>query len=245
MRSLEGDALTGPRLAGLAALTAVTLTLVSVGWAACGRQPIAERLGLRPGRAGVGVQLLLAIGLLGLSFGLDQLINLLGLRPASHLAQYDTAVAGTPESDWPWLLLGLCVAPGIGEEIFFRGLLQRGLAPWLGRGGALFAAAAIFGAFHADVVHGTGAFFLGLYLGAVAVLTGGTRAAITCHLLNNLAAVLGVALPAQALPAPLVAVALGLASAGLALFGADRILRWGGASGGRLPLQGPSRPADP
>lgn len=204
----------GIQLAALAGLTAAFLTFLSVGWAAVGRRPIGERLGLAPGRAGVGVILLLAVGLLGLSHAIDQLINVLGLRAMSHLQQYDAAVVGAPQIAWPWMLLGLGIAPGIGEEIFFRGLLQRGLIPWLGRGLGVVTTAALFGSFHGDLVHGVGAFGLGLYLGAVALITAGTRAPVACHILNNLAAVAGVALPAQqSVPPAILALGAGLLAA--------------------------------
>lgn len=222
---LPQDLTPGLRLAALAGGTATLLTLVAFAWAAYGRRPVAERLGLRRGRAGMAVVLLLVLGLLGLSHALDQLIEVLELRTSSQLAQYDAAIFGEPTSSWPWMLLGLGIAPGIGEEIFFRGLLQRGFRPWLGRMGALLAAASIFGAFHGDPVHAVGAFFLGLYLGCVAEISGGTRAAISCHVLNNVAAVgLGALLPLEALPAGPLAVGGGAAVAGLALYAAWRLV---------------------
>jgi membrane protease YdiL (CAAX protease family) len=171
------------------------------------------------------VVVVLTIGLLALSHALDQLINVLDLRATSNLARLDRAVAGEPESSWIWMLLGLALAPGIGEEIFFRGLVQRGLGPWLGRAGALLATSAAFGAIHRDPVHSAGAFFLGLYLGLVADRTGGTRAAIGCHVLNNMAAVAGVALPPQQAVHPLVLAAVGLALAAGALAITGRWLR--------------------
>lgn len=213
------------RLAALAALTASLLLLVSVGWAACGRRPIAERLGMQPGLAGPGVVLLLAAGLLGLSHALDRLVHLLDLHDVSQLAHYDAAIVAAPEAAWPWLLLGLAVAPGIGEEIFFRGLVQRGLGRWLGRAGAIVTAAAAFAIVHGDPVHAAGAFGLGLYLGSIAETTGGTRAAIACHVVNNLAAVGGLALPHEWPAPPGTSAAAGFVLAVAALWGARRILR--------------------
>jgi membrane protease YdiL (CAAX protease family) len=214
----------GLLLAAQAAGTAALLCLLAVGGAALGTQPVALRLGLRRGSARPAVVLLLAVGLLGLSLALDQAIDLFDLRSGSQLTQYDAAVAAEPWSAWPWMLLGLGVAPGIGEELFFRGLLQRGLHRWMGRAGAVVVAAAIFGAFHGELVHATGAFFLGVYLGTAAELTGGTRAPIACHVANNLAAVAGVALPERGLAPPLALVAAGISVAALALYLANRQL---------------------
>ncbi len=212
------------RLALLAALTAALLTSAAVAWAACSAASVTARLGLLPGRAGAGALALLAAGLLALSHGLDQTLSLLGLRETSQLIEYDVAVASAPQAAWPWLLLGLAAAPGIGEEIFFRGLVQRGLVPRLGRSGAVVAASAVFGALHGDPVHAGGAFVLGLYLGAVAEISGSTRAAIACHVINNLAAVGGIALPEErAMPSWLVAAA-GIGAAALALDAGRRLL---------------------
>lgn len=229
----------GLLLAAQAAGTSLLLTLVAVGWAALGRKPVRERLGLGPGRAGPGLVLLLAVGLLGLSHALDRGIELFDLRKLSHLTQVDAAVSSAFADSGIWLFLGLALAPGFGEEIFFRGCVQRGLVPWLGRLGALTASAAIFGAFHGDLVHGVGAAFLGLYLGAVADLSGGTRAAIACHVLNNVGAVGGMALPAPTGIASEWLAAGGLAVAGGALVIASRRLR------PPAPLQTAAPPADP
>lgn len=229
----------GLQLAAQAAGTSALLTLVAVFWAALGTRPVVERLGLGRARASAGLVLLLALGLLGLSHALDQLIHRFDLRDASHLARLDAAIGGEPQSSWTWMLLGLGLAPGFGEEIFFRGCVQRGLHRRLRRGGAVAVTAVLFGAFHGDWVHAGGAFVLGLYLGAIAEIGGGTRPAIACHVLNNLAAVAGMAVPlAPLLPAEWLAT-LGLAVAGLALVAAARRLRIDGA------LQGSVPPADP
>ena len=207
----------GLLLAAQAAGTSTLLTLVSVLWAALGTRPVVERLGLGPGRAGIGLVLLLALGLLGLSHAVDRLIHLLDLRSASHLARLDAAIGGDLERSWTWILLGLGLFPGFGEEIFFRGCVQRGLHRWLGRLGAIVLTSLFFGAFHGDWVHGVGAFFLGLYLGTVAELCGGTRPAIACHVLNNLGAVGGMALPLVPDLRPELLAALGIGLAALAL----------------------------
>jgi hypothetical protein len=67
---------------------------------------------------------------------------------------------------------------------------------------------------HAEAIHGIFAAGLGLYLGSAAWLAGSVRAAIVCHLVNNLA---GVALSALApeLPlSPAAAVVAGLTVSG-------------------------------
>lgn len=67
----------------------------------------------------------------------------------------------------PWHELALISAlAGWGEEWLFRGVLQRGLAPYLGPAGACLAAGALFGLMHAvSTLYAVLAAAIGLYLG--------------------------------------------------------------------------------
>ena len=86
--------------------------------------------------------------------------------------------------------MALALLPGVTEELLFRGALQRPLVSRLGRRAGIGLAAALFGLAHLDPVQGPAAFCLGLYLGSVAELAGSLRAAIFCHVANNLGSVL-------------------------------------------------------
>ncbi len=85
-----------------------------------------------------------------------------------------------------WLVfVGGCLLPGLGEEIYCRGLLSRGLVARYGViGGTLFAAG-LFGAMHIEPVQATGAFALGLGLQFVYLSTKSLLAPIVMHTLNN------------------------------------------------------------
>ena len=83
------------------------------------------------------------------------------------------------------LLLGIAVAPGVAEELLCRGLFQRALQRRYGGSVAVLGSAVIFGAIHLDLAQGMLAFVLGLYLGAMALATGSSRAGIFAHILNN------------------------------------------------------------
>lgn len=227
MQALPRDLSPGLQLALAASLTQVLLLLAAVGWAALGSEPVPRRLGLAPGRVGVGGTLVLALGLVGVSHAADRLLQTLGLRELSHLVQVDAAISGEPALSWIPMLLGLALLPGFGEEIFFRGLLQRGFARRVGQPLAIALAALLFALFHGDLVHGAGALFLGLYLGAVAAVSGGTRSPIACHVLNNVAAVAGIAFPMPGLQStpPLLSTLLGVILAAAALAGVSLRLR--------------------
>jgi membrane protease YdiL (CAAX protease family) len=132
---------------------------------------------------------LLMLGILTLSFAADASLRHRGLREQGTLKTLDRTVSGArgPTLLASSLLLG--VAPAIGEELFFRGLIQRGLEARFGPGLAIPLASLMFAAIHGDAVHALVALVIGLYLGAVAHLSGGIRAAILCHAANNLVAV--------------------------------------------------------
>jgi len=152
---------------------------------------LSERLRLGPGRLGsarLGVAL---VGFLALSNGVHRAIVWLALFEGTTLAQIDQVVreASPIHPLLVWVAIGL--APALGEELLFRGLLLRWLALRLAGPGAVLGSAALFGIAHLDPVHGAAAFLLGAYLGALAWRAGSVRAAMLCHGVNNMLAVLG------------------------------------------------------
>jgi membrane protease YdiL (CAAX protease family) len=184
---------------------------------------VSSRLGLGPGRLRASSVAVLAGGLLALSFALSALLGALELRDVGALGEVNRIVRATRGPSLALALLAMGLAPGIAEELLFRGLVQRSLARQLGPPIGILGGAALFALAHADPVQSSAAFLLGLYLGAVAQLAGSIRAAIACHVVNNLVATSvawleGVPLPGdlQALPtAAYLAIGLGLAMGSL------------------------------
>ena len=163
--------------------------LAAAGVAAIGGSP-ARRLGLARSTLRPFAWALLPIGVLLLSHGTDSVIRLFDLREASALQRIDDALR-SPERPALWLmLLSLAVAPGIAEELLFRGLIQRWLTLRLGPVPAIGLASVLFALAHADPVHAAGTVVLGLYLGTVSQVSGSVLPAIVCHVVNNLAALL-------------------------------------------------------
>jgi len=219
--------LQGPLLFALLAVAGARL-LPGDSWRA--------QLGLGRGRLGAVRGALALLGFLALSHALHAGVVWLGLLEGTTLAEIDRTAReqGAVHPGWLWLAFGL--APALGEELLFRGLLQRLLARRWPVSVAVFGSAAVFGAAHLDLVQGGAAFLLGSYLGAVAARAGSLRPAILAHAVNNslaLADSLGLlpALPTPSSPAALAA-ALTLAGACLALS-----LR-------TAPLQAAGRPSD-
>jgi membrane protease YdiL (CAAX protease family) len=174
-------------------------------------EPFSVRLGLRVGRLRARSLALLILGALALSHGLDALLDLSGLRDESALAGLAETLHGA-RGDALWLaLIGLAIAPGIAEELLCRGFLQRGLQQRLGAPAAIGISALAFGALHLEPIHALFAAVLGLYLGVAAYWADSTRAAIGCHLVNNLVSVGLMVMFGHAQPAPALSVPLSLA----------------------------------
>jgi membrane protease YdiL (CAAX protease family) len=78
---------------------------------------------------------------------------------------------------------GALAAP-VCEELLFRGLVMRGLAPF-GPHAAVWVSAALFGIFHMDPVRFVPTMALGVVYGYLAAGTGSVRPAMVAHGLNN------------------------------------------------------------
>ncbi len=172
--------------------SAASLALVAIAAASLGREPIAQRLGLGAGCLSPARVALAAVGLVGLSHAAESLLHLSGAS-SPGLARFDDALAGLSLSRIGFPLAALALGSALGEELFFRGLLQRGLAPVLGRSAAIAGVALAFGVAHGDLAHGAAATLLGLYLGVLAWASGSIRAPIAAHVLNNAVALFEVA----------------------------------------------------
>lgn len=174
----------------------IWILLALLGAALSRSHSLGDRLGLGRGALPISTSLVLVVGFIALSSGLHQWLVSAELRYTGALGEIDAVVreARARPPSFLLALLALGLAPGFGEEVFFRGLLQRGLTLRLGARWGVLLAAAIFGLAHFDPVHSSLAFVLGAYLGVVTQLAGCIRTAIVCHLLNNTLGILAPAL---------------------------------------------------
>ncbi len=192
----------------------VFLAALAVGLALPSGNP-SRRLGLGRGRLDARSLALLALGTVALSHASSAVLQVTGLYDASALAELDQALAEARGRSLGFLVLGLVLAPALAEELFCRGLVQRGLERRLGPGLAIALASLFFGALHLDPIHAAAAALLGAYLGAIAWLAGSVRASIVCHAANNSAAlVLGSVVDVGG---ALVSIPIGLVVAAVAL----------------------------
>jgi membrane protease YdiL (CAAX protease family) len=185
-----------------------------------------ERLGLVRGRLSAYGLLLAAVGTLALSGALQFAVDALALAPGTSLERLDELVRSAAPRRAGLALLAFCIAPSLGEELLFRGALQRSLERAMGGWCVPFAALA-FGALHFDLVHSPAAFVLGCALGAVARSSRSTWTAIASHFANNCAASLPQLGLSEALPSPgsWLGAAVWLAASGVLLAAAAREFR--------------------
>lgn len=200
-------------LAGLAAQGLFACT--ALGGTLLAGTGLRRGLALGPPRLSAAELLALAAGFVCTSHALSVALSLAGLRETGTLAELDRIVAAAHGPSRGLALVAIGVAPALGEELLFRGLVQQRALPRLGRLGAVLASSLAFGVLHLDPVQSPAAFVLGLYLGAAALLGASVWAASLCHGANNALAVLvpqlALAVPAGSEPA----LAGALAAAGL------------------------------
>jgi membrane protease YdiL (CAAX protease family) len=199
--------------------SAIVLALAACAFGVFARDPLRVRLGLVRGDLDAGRIALAALGLVALSHVAEAVIELAGFSTAG-LVRFDDALAGLHVEDVLFPLVALAFASAFGEELFFRGLLQRGMAARFGTAPAIVLASLAFGAAHGDWTHGGATAVLGTYLGVVAACAGSIRPAIAAHAANNAVALVEKAFelegPSGPIATPLtVAVGVALAAVGL------------------------------
>ena len=182
------------------------------------RRPTRETLGLAPSRLRARQTLWLAASTLGLSHALYTVLELSGWSDASSLGALGEQLDGASLPALGLGVLGLALAPSLGEELLCRGLLQRTLLQHTGPGWAIAISSGTFAALHPDPVHAIFAAPLGVQLGLAAYVGNSTRTSMICHLANNTVAI-GLAAAGGLIPEGSPA----SAALGLAIWGAG----WG------------------
>ncbi len=180
--------------------------------------PAAAAMGLGPGRLGIARIAVACVGVILMGSAGHVALSVLALRDSGTLGAIDDSIraAAGPSRVLAFVAVGL--APGICEEVFFRGTIQHGLARRLPAAAAIVLAALLFGLAHGDLVHGAAAAVLGVYLGVVTWAAGSVRPAIAAHMANNLMGLAAASLPVLRIQ-PSYAIAAGLAAVALGCLG--------------------------
>jgi len=127
----------------------------------------------------------------GLTHLQDLAMRLLGLKEGAD-AQARLIKEGIEQAQESGIALTMAtfvVVPPFCEEVFFRGILYRGLANRFGIAVGLGGTSLLFAAFHPLDVQKFLMIFVGAYFGLLVYLTGSLWAGILAHAVNNLAVI--------------------------------------------------------
>jgi len=89
------------------------------------------------------------------------------------------------KAPWPLVIIAGCLLPGVGEEMFFRGFLGRGLVARMGLAWGTAWCAFLFAAIHLDPTQASGILVIGVALQLVLAASRSLWIPILVHALNN------------------------------------------------------------
>ena len=148
-----------------------------------------KKIGLERGKPGsIVAGMTLGLSLFFLAEGLSHLAN-----QFFQTNQYEGQVQKM-FAPWPWwagvLVIGL--GPALGEEIFCRGFLGRGLVSRLGRVRGVLLTSLLFGIMHIAPAQALYAAILGILLHWLVLITGTLHGSMAAHFVNNSITMLSV-----------------------------------------------------
>jgi len=179
----------------LGSLLATMIVFASVALMGALVSPVPWRKRLRlQGMGASPLAVLVALcGILAVGLVLDALDTLEALPHSPVLEMLGGFVAElSGPTLWAAVLI-IGISPGIAEELLFRGYIQTRLSKRWGPGWAILATSLLFGLNHWDLVQGTFAVAIGIYLGYLTERTGTLWPAMFCHAANNALATLAAA----------------------------------------------------
>ncbi len=169
-------------IAGLPTQLTILLTALSAAWLS--PQPVLQRLGLNAPRAAAWQTIAWVVGAIVpflVGMGAAHLLALV-IPPDPTVAQlYENMHWGIAA---PFILF-IAIAPGICEELFFRGYLQRRLTRRWGMWIGVLVSSVLFGVMHIMPHTVVFAFILGIWLGLMAWRTDSIWPSAVCHALVN------------------------------------------------------------
>jgi len=159
----------------------VVMSVITVIWCVRERQLILPQL--RP--AGVRWYLLapvLAVGtFLFAVTAIEGMHRLFGLEKLGYLDSFRKAHLG-----WFWIILSVCVQPGVIEELAFRGAILSSLGRALSSREAMFVSALMFGILHLSVPSMPHLFLIGVILAWLRYRSGSLLPGMLMHFTHNL-----------------------------------------------------------
>ena len=173
-----------------AGVSSGVLAAVALVTARLQTRDVLVRLRLAPTRASAAGLVATIVGMAGLSLACGAASDLLGERGQGAMGMISHALERPTPGRLMVAIATIAIAPGVAEEMFFRGMVQTTLTSRAGRWPSIIVTALGFGLMHLDPRQGVVAFVAGLFLGWVSERFGGIRPSMAAHICNNGAFVL-------------------------------------------------------
>lgn len=148
-------------------------------------QPIVRRLRLGRPQTTPQVMVVALVGTFGIQMAFVAASALGWVPESAVLERVGEIVSGIRGTTVFFAILAIGVAPGIGEELLFRGYVQTRLSERFGPVLAVILTAVAFGSMHLDLSQGIFALAMAAYLGMLTEKVGSILPAIICHAMNN------------------------------------------------------------
>jgi len=166
-------------------ITSLILAAVAIGGALLSPVPLRERLNLhRPHITWFGMLLAIA-GTLAVGT-IFTAIDGFGVLPKSEtLTEIGEFIEESTPIGFLFSILMIGLAPGLDEELMFRGYMQTRLVERWGAAVGILITSILFGVLHLDLVQGAFAAGMGLLLGYLTLRVRSIVPAMICHAVNN------------------------------------------------------------
>ena len=182
-------AMTGPAMLTVqVVLTCGMLTLLAL--AGVRLRKVGAREAMRLARPGPAVLVVAGLGVIPFGIVIDETLFLLhtalpGVFDSSGLSSFVESFAAFSTGGFVVATIAVTVGPALGEELFFRGLVLRAARSDVPAWAAVAISSFLFGVLHLDMLQGTGAAMIGVYLGFAVLVTESIWPAIVAHGVNN------------------------------------------------------------
>jgi membrane protease YdiL (CAAX protease family) len=176
----------------LALLASGQLAFLVVSLASAAMSPMGIKHRLQAGKSRLPIwgYLILPAGMFAIGMLSDAAVKILHIEVGGTLQMLDKTFSELSGSQLALSLFIAAVAPGVAEELLFRGYIQSRLTARWGAIVSILISALLFGLAHFDKLQSPMTFVMGLYLGLIAYRSGSIRPTMWCHAINNGGAVL-------------------------------------------------------
>ena len=170
----------------------LTFLFFGVALAVFSNSTFRNRLGLRKGRGSLGTWLVYIAATPAVGIAISMIMNLLIDQESTNMQMVEDMIEAQKGSKLLIAIALIAIAPGICEEILFRGFSQHRLLKHWPAWVAILVSSVLFALAHVEPIHVMAVFPLGVWFGIIAWKTQSIIPCMICHFLNNLLSILAL-----------------------------------------------------